>query len=835
MTIPGSANPLLLRSASTAYTISRSLRFNSSDSAFCSRVVSSAGDRKKWTWSGWAKRSKLGATGGLFGSVISSGLGGSWAEFIFNSVDGLGFQSYASGGYNWYWRTNAVFRDTSAWYHVMIVCDQTEASVSNAIKFYVNGVLATHAETPSTWVTNQNLQINAANTHNIGKFDWTAEYYSGYLADIHFIDGQALTPSSFGEFDTNNVWQPKAYTGTYGTNGFRLPFSDNSNNTATTLGKDSAGSNNWTPNNFSVTAGAGNDSLVDSPSSPAGQTDSGAGGTVVGNYCTANSLDNLATLSNGNLQVQSPGASYVNARGTVAFPSTGKWYAEATVTSNTSGSSIVTFGLATKSASLNAGYGSASNIFVFLVGSTLVCYNSTTVVFDVAGTLVSGDVMQIAYDADTGKVWVGANNTWRNSTGGTTGNPGAGTNQTFTLSAGEYFPFVGGYANTLNANFGQRPFAYTAPSGFKALCTANLPTPTIPDGSKAMDVKLYTGNGSSQTISGLGFEPGFVWIKNRSHGRDNNVYDAVRGATKLLSTNSTTFDVYDGTGSEQTISGLTAFNSDGFSVGSNNVANQSTYTYAAWCWNAGTGSPVSNPDGSITSQVRANASAGFSVVTYTGNGSSTDVTVGHGLGVAPQLVIVKSRGSASNGNWRVGHSSLATNNNLLLNATDAQFSATSTAAGGGVATSHSSTTITLKAGPGGGGFNPTDYVNQNTITYVAYCFAPVAGYSSAFSITGNGSTDGPFCFLGFRPRFLIYKRTDSTANWRVLDTARDLFNVASAELYPSLSNAEQSFAALDILSNGFKLRNTDASYNASGGTYIGFAWAESPFSLARAR
>ena len=255
--IPGSANPLLLATAAAGgYSISRSVRFNSSDSAYLSRTPASAGNRKTWTWAGWVKRSDLSAS---FRQLFTAA-DNNYAQ---NGFDDLGrLRHYPLNNGNAAIRTVALFRDPSAWYHIVFYTDTTNATASDRLRIYVNGVRQDVTGTfPSQ---NLDLSFNQAIAHNIGRYHTGSEYFSGYLADIHFIDGQALDPTSFGEFSaTTGVWMPKAYTGTYGTNGFRLNFADNSAATATTLGKDAAGSNNWTPNNLSVTAGAGNDSLVD--------------------------------------------------------------------------------------------------------------------------------------------------------------------------------------------------------------------------------------------------------------------------------------------------------------------------------------------------------------------------------------------------------------------------------------------------------------------------------------------------------------------------------------------------------------------------------------------
>jgi hypothetical protein len=374
-----------------------------------------------------------------------------------------------------------------------------------------------------------------------------------------------------------------------------------------------------------------------------------------------------------------------------------------------------------------------------------------------------------------------------------------------------------GQYGVMDCNFGQRPFAYTAPSGFKALCTANLPAPVVTKPTSVFDVKLYTGNGGTQTISGLGFSPDLVWLKARNNNFVNGLFDTVRGPSRFLVSNSTVAELVN-----EVDGYLSAFTSDGFTLSpgtsSSNTFNSNAGTQVAWTWDAGS-STVTNTQGSITSQVRANASAGFSVVTWTGTGTAG--TIGHGLGVAPGMIIVKARSTADA--WYVYHSSLGATKRIQLNETSAETAGTS------VWNSTSPTSTVFSIGNG----NP----NSSGVTYVAYVFSPVVGYANAFSFTGNGSSDGPMVWLGFRPRLILLKRTDSTSYWHMYDTARNTYNVADANLWANGSDAEISNSAynFDLLSNGFKVRTSDAARNASGGTYVGFAWAESPFQYARAR
>jgi hypothetical protein len=382
--------------------------------------------------------------------------------------------------------TSAVFRDYSAWCHIVLAFDTTQGTDANRVKLYVNGVLQNLS---GTWpALNTDYPINNAVPTYLGA-DGAFSYCNGCLADIHFIDGQALDPTSFGEFSaTTGVWMPKAYTGTYGTNGFRLTFADNSAATATTLGKDAAGSNNWTPNNFSVTAGAGNDSLVDVPVNGS-EVDTGAGGQVRGNYCTLNPLiTTSSTLSNGNLDYAS-NATYQSSYGTVAVR-TGKWYWEGTVGTFAT-DALIGIGSAPFSTATYVGGSATSWGYEGAFGRI---YNNGA--FSAYGaTFVAGAIIGVAFDADTGKLWFAKNGTWQAS-----GNPAAGTSPAVTLTTGidYFFGVSAGSGGTWSSNFGQLPFAYTAPSGFKALNTANLPAGTITTSG------TFTGNADTNGP--------FVWL-----------------------------------------------------------------------------------------------------------------------------------------------------------------------------------------------------------------------------------------------------------------------------------------------------------------------------------
>jgi hypothetical protein len=346
-----------------------------------------------------------------------------------------------------------------------------------------------------------------------------------------------------------------------------------------------------------------------------------------------------------------------------------------------------------------------------------------------------------------------------------------------------------------------------------------------------MAATTYTGTGTisqavSNAVNTVSFQPDLVWVKARNASAANSLYDSIRGTKKFLASNTTDAEI------DFSPYGVTAFGSSGFTVGdissgfyycngaSGGAQSGTPPNYVGWQWKAG-GTAVSNTAGTITSTVSANTTAGFSVVTYTGTGANA--TVGHGLGVAPAMIIVKSR-SASATDWRVFASVLNDNSKwLALNTTEA-----ATTESGYWNTGVTSSVFGLGA---------YSYINGSGSTYVAYCWAPVAGYSAFGSYTGNGSADGPFIYTGFRPRWIMFKRTDTAGyNWHILDTSRSVSNAETLELYANLSDAETAYySVLDGVSNGIKVRNADASVNASSGTYIYAAFAENPLKYANAR
>ena len=309
--------------------------------------------------------------------------------------------------------------------------------------------------------------VASGNTGSIGRYyDGTSSYFDGEMAEVNFVDGQALAPTAFGASSTYNQWLPKKYAGTYGTNGFYLPFT-NTTSTSTLVADSSGNANNWTPNNISLTAGSTYDSLTDVPTLTS---------TTVANYAVLNPLDSgSSTLSiNGNLTYSNAAASHLGIRGSIAIPASGAFYMECVTGSTTNNTSAVAFGLGASTVSLTATLSAQANLYQLWAALGGYIYNGATVISSSLGAFSAGDVMQIAVDVTNTKMWLGKNNVWYNSSGGTTGNPSTGANPTFTTSMVGLFPTTGAYANSVNANFGQQPFTYTPPSGFLPLNTFNI-------------------------------------------------------------------------------------------------------------------------------------------------------------------------------------------------------------------------------------------------------------------------------------------------------------------------------------------------------------------------
>lgn len=781
------------------YQIEQSLRFNDNDSAYLSRTPASAGNRKTWTWSGWVKR------GNITSQQVMLGINSASTNIFtlsFLSGDALRVFNRNAGVDVLNITTSALYRDVSAWYHIVVVIDTTQATAADRARLYVNGVEVTAFGTATYPTQNTDLVWNSNSySHDIGR-ESTGNYFDGYMAEVNFIDGTALTPTSFGE-TKSGIWVPKAYSGSYGTNGFYLSFADSA-----AIGDDLSGNgNDWTANNLVST-----DVLLDSPTN---------------NFAVLNPLakGTSTTLSEGNLRFTSA-QTYAVVLGSIGVTS-GKWYWEGVPTSS---ASSTFFGIGSQSTNLNNYLGLGVD-FGYTTAGTIYGPNDTTTQSGLA-TYTTGDIIGVAMDMDAGEVKFYKNNTLVATVSSVdtsilrfpalADNSGA-NNPDIIANFGQDSSFAGNKTAQGNTDSnGRGDFYYTPPSGFLALCTANLPDPAIDPAQDDVpadyfNTVLWTGDGTSpRSITGFGFNPDFVWSKTRSEAHDHRLTDAVRGAADgYLSSNTTA-------ASSTSFGRVLSFITDGIEINDLDGINGSGDTTVGWGWLAGNGTS-SNTDGSITSTVSVNQKAGFSVVSYTAPASG-NFSVGHGLNAPIAMVITKSRGAAFG--WWVWHKSFTsqTDSYIGLHQTNAVASLSAIWGAG-----HTSSVTGGQAGAAGS--------EAASTASIRYCFAEVEGYSKFGSYTGNGSADGPMVYLGFRPAFVMVKRTDSTGGWEITDDVRNPANVVDKYLYANLSNAEFTFNNLDLLSNGFKLRNGTGGTgnNLSGGTYIYMAFAEAPFKYSNAR
>ena len=827
-------------SGDTDFEIQRSLRFNPSDSARLSRTFSQAGNRKTFTFSAWVKRASFGSGHTIFACATDSS--NLWA--IYFPSEQFSIRSISGGSDQFEKNSSARFRDPTAWYHIVVAIDMTQSTAEDRAIGYINGERITDWATNTIPAQNTDLLLNSAEAHNIGRMGGLGNYWDGYIAEANFIDGQALTPASFAETDTvTGEYKPIDTSGlTFGTNGFRLQFADNSAASDTTLGKDTSGNgNNFSPTGLSVSAGEGNDSLEDTPTN---------------NYPTLNPLDmgsttaSHLTYSNGNLQVKAASGVWAATRATFAV-SSGKWYWEVKILSTATfrpfiGIIETQVRLASNQTEQSNELGPTSTGIAYWVGNPIVRGGTnTTGTSTNVPTCAVGDIVGVALDMDNKKVFFSKNGTFFASQD-PANSSGELVSFSTTMQTATIAPAIQVYNNTSEPamNFGQRAFDYTPPTGYEKLNSKNLPEPTITDGTKYFDTLLWTGTNLATTrdITGLEFSPDWVWIK----ARDRSVYgggleyhhlvwDTVRGAGSNSSSGAgkdlvISLNTSRGEGSQINVfSGfyghVSSFNSNGFTV-QKKLGEPPLYTdtsgvnYVGWCWDAGS-STVTNTDGSTSAQVRANTTAGFSICTWTGTGSN--LTIGHGLGVKPAAHITTSRTGSSVGcDWFVYLSIFGAEKNLRFN----NSSALGDAADLYNDTEPTSSVITI---------GDSSCINVSGGTYVTYVFAEVEGYSKFGKYTGNGNSNGTFVFTGFRPAWVMVKRTDSTNDWPITDRKRNTHNPLDTVLYADLTNSEHTSDRHDYCSNGFKVRNTFNESNGSGATYIYFAFAENPFKYARAR
>ena len=801
------------------YEIEQSLRFEDGSSAYLSRTPASAGNRKTWTFSTWVKRGNLPVAGvPLFSATnLDGSFNRSRINFWITNTDDFGFQDY-SGGNVVNVSTSALHRDPSAWCHFVVAYDSTQATASDRVKLYVNGVLQTSLSATTYPSLNQETDINSIGVHSLGRDYATslAQYLDGYQSETHFLDGITVTDTptvirgqtvnfidEFVELK-NGVPVPKTYSGSYGTNGFYLKYADGG-----ALGTDSSGNgNNWTPTNLAST-----DVMLDSPTN---------------NFATLNPLkESNGFHSEGNLRCFSSDNTYRGFHSTIAQVSS-KHYAEIYVELKNYDTGISILNI-------------DSGIAYYYLANTGNKWDTSSSQQSYGATYTTGDIIGIAFDADSGTLTFYKNGvsqgvafTGLSKATYTIGGYTAGTSSACISNFGQDSSFAGnktpqGYTD---AN-GRGDFYYAPPAGYLALCTANLPEPAIgPNSASTSDehfnIALYTGDGSnSRGITGVGFQPDFAWVKNRTSGSTFHfLVDAVRGygtsAMDSLYSSETLAEQSDASnsGTAPYYGNIQSLDADGFTVDAANGSNTnaSSNAYVAWNWKAN-GSGVSNTNGSITSTVSANVDAGFSIVSWQNNNTANQ-TIGHGLSQTPEFIITKDRDNGTY-NWACWFTGFTANEYLLLNTTGAKASYSSL-------WGSTPTSSVFSIGSTGTG------LNAGTDNMIAYVGHSVEGYSKVFSYTGNGSADGPFQNLGFRPAWVLLKRTDSTSDWIIEDGTRSAYNPTAARLNANGADAEDTYFPVDFLSNGFKIRHAGADHNVSGGQYIGIAFASNPFKYSNA-
>ena len=793
-------------SASTGlydYSIDQSLRFEDGENPYLTKTFSSSGGTI-FTFSCWVKLGNIGTSRCLLQGYSNSS---NFAQIVLYSGNYIGMYSATSGTARLFAYTQALQRDPSAWYHIVVKFNGS--SGSEEFKIYVNGENQTL--TTSTALSAHQSNIGNNNAHYIGNNFNQSLDMDGYMAEVHFIDGTALDASSFGETKAG-IWIPKRYSGSYGTNGFYLDFADGS-----ALGDDESGN----ANDFTASGLAATDVVLDSPTN---------------NWATMNPLngDGGTTWKEGNLELST--ANKGNNASTF-FMESGKWYWEATGEGYVGAVCAFDKGAYTDTISI-----SGSDSIGYYTNGTVYWGTGTD---STPATYTSSDIIGVAVNMDDGQISFYKNNTLqvtlnfsstisRLATEGCYAcfnNGSTSTTKVVNFNFGQDSSFAGNKTAQGNTDAnGNGDFYYSPPSGFLCLASVSLPDPAIDpaqdeEPADYFNTVLYSGNSSTNNITGVGFQPDWVWLKNRSSGSTaHRLYDSVRGSHKAL------FSTVSNAEFDESSWGFDSFDSDGFTLlddATNRLYfNQTGQNYVAWNWLAG-GTASSNTDGSITSSVSANTKAGFSIVSFTGSGSAA--TVGHGLGATPDMIFVKNR--SATGNWFVWHRSVTSGNGkyLYLDLTNALSGPASTKAWDSTNTTTQSSTTTFDVGANTG-------VNGSGNDYVAYLFSEVDGYSKVGSYSGNGSADGTFIYTGFRPAWVMVKKSSATQSWAIMDNKRQAsFNDVDARLFADLSNAESTGEACDFVSNGFKIRSTFSSTNSSGATYIYLAFAEQPFKYSNAR
>lgn len=777
--------PLVKRGSFYPFNVTQSCRFFSAESTELQRNpsddLSGGTEYYKQTVSCWLKRSALSTSPAsmFFGNYGDSS---NWGYIGFGPNDELTVYEYLNP--TDYGKTyKAKFRDPTAWMHVCVILDMTQATASDRIKAYINGELLTEVLTdygdPPLNHTSR-LSYGDGSTYRqlagAGRIDTGMRYFDGYLAEYNVVGDQDVTIDDFGQFK-QGIWVPKRYTGNYGTNGFYLNFSNSSD-----FGEDFSGNNN----DFVSTNLVAADQMLDTPTN---------------NCCTLNPAEwrqsaNITILDGALTTSQLSSNDWMSVFGAWTLES-GKWYFEADILSVAStGSMIGATAAVSKQLAANQypaytgclGTAYQANGNIWLNGSTTAS----------VATYTAGDVIGVAIDMD--------NETISYYKNGVLQYGGLG----ITSEDQGYVPAIGLYtvSNSMTLNFGQQAFSYSPPSGYKALSADSLLEPAIVEGSQVMDIALWTGDGSaSRNITELNFEPDMVWAKDRDASISHRIMDAVRGDNLNLYSDVNTAE--QNVTTETTNGGLGTTLSNGFTLVSGTATcdalNTSGHDVAGWAFRAG-------------------QKFGFDIVPYTGDGVAGH-NISHSLGAVPELIIVKDLDAVQS--WYVYHHHALTKTDPetdhgILDVTDAWADLT------GIWNDTAPTASVFTVGN-------SIVVNSSGQDYIAYLFRSIPGFSKIFSYEGNSVVDGPYVHFGFRARYIMIKRADAANSWCIFDTARDIDNPLTLLAYGEAATAEYTTLFSDITANGMKIRNNAGFCNGASSRYIGIAFAENPFKYANAR
>ena len=810
--------PTGIPTGGSGYTITNALMLDGSADCL-SKSFSSAGTEETWACSFWAKGFKINTTQYIFASRVDGNNTG-YIELLSGSGNQLQMRDYDDGvGTPAYQvKTSAVLRDPTAWYHFLCVMNSSNGTSTDRQRIYINGVRQ-EASSPTYSGSGyaSAVGINSANTHYIGQDGNDANDYYGYLAEFIFLDGSTttttvdsdnkLTDNELGQFDNNGVWVPIKPPTSLGTNGFHLDFKV-APGTGNGAGTDVSGNGNHFTDVSLTTTQQVTDTCTDDADNN------------IGNYATLNPLTNSnssAVLSNGNLTWRSHNANaWHGIRATQVISGTDKIYWEVLCSEDDHNTWVAGVG---SSAAVLSNSPNTAGSFSYIQPSTNSGekYDGTPISPTMGNT--AGDIWGFAVDYENQDLYLSKNGQWLNGSA-FSGGTGPGTIWDATLSnTDQLFPIIQGHnqGETTTMRFLEGSWSYSAPANYISLNTANLSAPTVKNSSEFFKTVEFSGTGSAQNIDTVGFQPDLLIIKSRTSTANFNWVDSVRGAANLLWSNAATSQSAESTS-------VTGFRDAGFSVGSDtgSYVNISGQTMVAFCMKAG-GAASSNVEGSVTSSVSAASHGGFSIGTYSGTGSAT--TVGHGLSRAPSWVIVKMTSGSGTQTWTVWQEDIfnaANDEYIILSSSAAKTNGASFSS-----TAPSSTVISIG----------NDATNQSGSTNVFYAFAKTPGLIGSGSYTGNGSADGPMIVVddggsGFKPAWLMVKRTNNTDDWKVSNSVMSPFNPVLTDSNLNINTsaaADTPSGPIDYLANGFKPRLSNGPWNATGDNYIYLAFAENPF------